>query len=194
MHPTGTTTTTTTTEIWQWQCAVCRGDWKMMRQVTTTCPHGHGCQGTPPPSAGNPPLSPAPQHHHHHHHRHHLHQQEEGTRALAADEGSNAGRKRNTTTTLSPAAPPAVAQVCWVPDPYLMVQQLREFEPLNHEVVALRVQLHEYAWEIDRSIKRDDDAGTNWFLDLPANVRDVLVMARDAIESFIAFSTTAPEN
>ncbi|CAN6198088.1 unnamed protein product [Urochloa humidicola] len=156
----------------------------MLRQVTTTCPHGHGCQGTPPPSAGNPPLSPAP---HHHHHGRHLHQ-DEGARALAADEGSNAGR--NNTTSLSPA-PSNVAQVCWVPDPYLMVQQLREFEPLNHEVVALRVQLQEYAWEIDRSIKSDD---TNWFLDLPASVRDVLVMARDAIDSFIAFSTTAPAN
>ncbi|CAN6201881.1 unnamed protein product [Urochloa humidicola] len=188
MQPAGTTTTTT--EIWQWQCAVCRGDWKMLRQVTTTCPHGHGCQGTQP-SAGNPPLSPAPRHHHHnhhhhHHHRHHLHQEElQGTRALAADEGSNSGRNIDIT---------AVAQVCWVPDPYLMVQQLREFEPLNHEVVALRVQLQEYAWEIERSVKSDSDAGTNWFLDLPANVRDVLVMARDAIESFIAFSTTAPAN
>ncbi|CAN6178541.1 unnamed protein product [Urochloa humidicola] len=186
MQPTGTTTTT---EIWQWQCAVCRADWKMLRQVTTTSPHGHGCQGGPPPSAGNPPLSPA-QHHHHHHHGGHLHQ-EEGTRALAAPhEGSDAGRKRDNITALSPT-PLAVAQVCWVPDPYLMVQQLREFEPLNHEAVALRVQLQEYAWEIDRSIKSDD---TNWFLDLPASVRDVLVMARDAIESFIAFSTTAPAN
>ncbi|RLM55630.1 protein hunchback-like [Panicum miliaceum] len=176
------TTTTTTTEIWQWQCAVCRADWKMMRQVTTSC-----CQGAPPLSAASPPLPP---HHHHRRHHHHLHQ-EEGHRALAADEGSsNAGRK--TTTTLNPA-PPAVAQACWVPDPYLMVQQLREFEPLNDEVVALRAQLQEYAGEIERSIERDGD-GTNWFLALPASVRDVLVMARDAVEAFIAISAAAPAN
>lgn len=119
----------------------------------------------------------------------------QGTRwALPAAEGSNTGRE---IITVQRPAPPAVAVAhpCWVPDPYLMVQQLREFEPLNHEVVALRVQLQEYAWEIERSIKRDGDAGTNWFIDLPADVRDVLVMARDAIESFVAISaTTAPAN
>ncbi|RCV21138.1 hypothetical protein SETIT_4G113700v2 [Setaria italica] len=202
MQPAGnTTTTTTTTEIWQWQCAVCRADWKMLRQVTTRCPHGHGCrccQGSiPPPSAGNPPL-PHHHHHHHHHHRrhHHLPQQEGSSWALAADadEGSKSKNAGRNTTTLSPA-PPAVAQVCWVPDPHLMVQQLREFEHLNDEVVALRVQLQEYAAEIERSIsRRDDDAGTDWFLTLPTSVRDVLVMAKDTIESFIAMSTTAPAN
>nr|CAB3470225.1 unnamed protein product [Digitaria exilis] len=193
MHPAGTTTTT---EVWQWQCAVCRGDWKMMRQVTTSCPHGHGCRcrcchGTRPLSVRNHP--PPPHHHHHHHHRRHLHQDEGDIWALPAAEGSNTGG-REITALQSPAPPAvAVAQACWVPDPYLMVQQLREFEPLNHEVVALRVQLQEYAWEIERSIKRDD-AGTDWFLALPADVRDVLVMARDAIESFIAISATAPAN
>jgi len=82
----GITTTTTTTEIWQWQCAVCRADWKMLRQVTTSCPHGHGCrccQGTPPPlsPATNPPL---PSHHHHRRrcHHHHLHQEVSFEQAL----------------------------------------------------------------------------------------------------------------
>ncbi|KAF8650575.1 hypothetical protein HU200_063952 [Digitaria exilis] len=168
----------------------------MMRQVTTSCPHGHGCRcrcchGTRPLSVRNHP--PPPHHHHHHHHRRHLHQDEGDIWALPAAEGSNTGG-REITALQSPAPPAvAVAQACWVPDPYLMVQQLREFEPLNHEVVALRVQLQEYAWEIERSIKRDD-AGTDWFLALPADVRDVLVMARDAIESFIAISATAPAN
>jgi len=194
-------TTTTTTEMWQWQwqCGTCRADWKMLRQVTTTCcPHGDGgrcCQGqvTPPPSAGNP--SP---HHHHHHHR-----REDGasSRALAAGaEGSNAdaGRHTTTTTTLMNPAPPVVAELCWVPDPYLMVQQLREFESLNaDELVALRVQLQEYAEEIHRSSSRGDgiNAGTgmniNWLLDLPPNVRDVVILARDVIESFIAISTAS---
>lgn len=113
--------------------------------------------------------------------------------AAEADEGSkpnNAGRE--TTTALRPA-PPAVAQVGWVLDPHLMVQQLREFEPLNDEVVALRVQLQEYAEEIEGSIRRGDHgAGMDWFLALPASVRDVVVMAKDAIESFIVISTTAP--
>lgn len=78
-----------------------------------------------------------------------------------------------------------------------MVQQLREFESLNDELVALRVQLQEYADEIHKSITKDDiSAGTgrmnmNWLLDLPANVRDVVVMARDVVESFIAISTTS---
>ncbi|OEL25850.1 hypothetical protein BAE44_0013130 [Dichanthelium oligosanthes] len=182
MQPAGTTTTT---EIWQWQCTACQADWKMLRQVTTTCcPHGHGhgcrcCPGTPA-SAGNPPLPP--------HHRHRLHQ-EEGTRALPA-QGSNTGSSGRDITLQNPARPGVAAQLCWVPDAYLMVQQLREFESLNDELVALRVQLQEYADEIERSIKRDND-GTNWLLDLPANVRDVLVMARDTIESFIAISATA---
>ena len=115
----------------------------------------------------------------------------QGNRALAAVEGPDAGRK-TTTATLNPA-PPAVAQACWVPDPYLMVQQLREFEPLDDEVVALRAQLQEYAGEIESSIQRDRD-GRNWFLALPASVRDVLVMARDAVEAFIAVSAAAPVN
>ena len=113
----------------------------------------------------------------------------QGNGALAADEGSSAGRKITTPN----AAPPGVAQACWVPDPYLMVQQLREFEPLDDEVVALRAQLQEYAGEIESSIQRDRD-GRNWFLALPASVRDVLVMARDAIEAFIAVSAAVPAN
>ncbi|KAJ1258899.1 hypothetical protein BS78_10G111400 [Paspalum vaginatum] len=189
--------TTTTTEIWQWRCATCRADWKMLRQVTTCCPcpHGHACrccQGTPP-SARNLPLPPPPPHHHHHHHHHHR-QGEGASRALAAAEGPNAGR--NVVAALNPAPPVAVAvaagHVCWVPEPYLMVQQLREFESLNDEVVALRVQLQEYTEEIDRC-KRDNDSGVDcWFHALPPNVRDVLVMARDTIESFVAISTAAP--
>ncbi|RLN11582.1 protein hunchback-like [Panicum miliaceum] len=185
MQPAGNTTTTM--EIWQWQCAVCRADWKMLRQVTTSCPHGHGCrccQDTPV-SPANPPLPSPPHHRRRRRHHHHLHQ-EEGNGALAADEGPNAGRK---TTTLNPAPPAAVAQACWVPDLDLMVQQLREFETLNDEVVALRVQLQEYAGEIER-----DRDGTNWFLALPASVRDVLVMARDAVEAFVAISAAAPAN
>ena len=114
---------------------------------------------------------------------------------MAADaEGSSAGR--HTITTLNPAAPPVVAEVCWVPDPYLMVQQLREFESLNDELVALRVQLQEYAEEVRKSSKDDINARTgmnmNWLLALPANVRDVVILARDVIESFIAISTSAP--
>lgn len=120
------------------------------------------------------------------------------SRALAAGaEGSNADAGRHTTiTTLNPAPPAVVAEVCWVPDPYLMVQQLREFESLNDELVALRVQLQEYAEEIHKSTKDDINAGTgmnmNWLLALPANVRDVVILARDVIESFIAISTSAP--
>ncbi|WVZ81706.1 hypothetical protein U9M48_029052 [Paspalum notatum var. saurae] len=172
--------TTTTTEIWQWRCATCRADWKMLRQVTTCCPspHGHACrccQGTPPPARNLPPPP-----HHHHHHR----QVEGASRALAAAEEPNAGRHVA-----------AAGQVCWVPEPYLMVQQLREFESLNDEVVALRVQLQEYTEEIDRSSKRDNSAGVDsWFHALPPNVRDVLVLARDTIESFVAISTAAAAN
>lgn len=120
------------------------------------------------------------------------------SRALAAGaEGSNADAGRHATiTTLNPAPPAVVAEVCWVPDPYLMVQQLREFESLNDELVALRVQLQEYAEEIHKSTKDDINAGTgmnmNWLLALPANVRDVVILARDVIESFIAISTSAP--
>ncbi|KAL6631342.1 hypothetical protein ACP70R_028192 [Stipagrostis hirtigluma subsp. patula] len=166
-------TTTTTTEIisWQWPCgATC----KMVRQVTTSCPHGcRGCQGTP--SAGSPPP------------RHHCHRQEEGTWALATKE-PNAGRA----ITLDPASP--VAAQFWAPDPNLMVQQLRELEPLlGDEAVALRVQLEEYADEIQRSKRDSAGTGRDWFLSLPANVRDVLVVARDAINSLAAFSA-APAN
>ncbi|NP_001305183.1 hypothetical protein Zm00014a_034058 [Zea mays] len=194
---------TTTTEIWQWQCGTCRADWKMMRQLTTCCPHvGRCCQGQgapPPPSAGNPPHCHC--HHHHHHHHRHRHHQEQGTttaaitttgRALAAGaEGSNAGSagRHTTIATLNPAAPPAVAEVFWDPDPYLMVQQLREFETLNDGLVALRVQLQEYAEEISKS--KDTNAGMDWLLALPASVRDVVIMARDVIESFFVISTGA---
>jgi hypothetical protein len=75
----------------------------------------------------------------------------------------------------------------WVPDPYLMVQQLREFESLNDEAVALRVQIEEYKEEIEKS-KRENDR-RNWFLALPEIIRNVLVMARDAIDSYIGIST-----
>jgi len=117
------------------------------------------------------------------------------SRALAAEaEGSSAGR--HTITTLNPAPRVVVAELCWVPDPYLMVQQLREFESLNDELVALRVQLQEYAEEVRKSSKDDINARTgmnmNWLLALPANVRDVVILARDVIESFIAISTSAP--
>ncbi|KAK3128881.1 hypothetical protein QOZ80_6BG0467710 [Eleusine coracana subsp. coracana] len=105
----------------------------------------------------------------------------QGTRALAAVESSSDRH------TLNPAAPVVAATEFWVPDPYLMVQQLREFESLNDEAVALRVQLEEYTEEIDKSKK--DNNGRNWFLALPENIRNVLVMARDAISSYIAIST-----
>lgn len=116
------------------------------------------------------------------------------SRALAAGaEGSNADAGRHATiTTLNPAPPAVVAEVCWVPDPYLMVQQLREFESLNDELVALRVQLQEYAEEIHKSTKAGTGMNMNWLLALPANVRDVVILARDVIESFIAISTSAP--
>lgn len=113
-------------------------------------------------------------------------------RALAAGaEGSNAGSagRHTTIATLNPVAPPAVTEVCWVPDPYLMVQQLREFETLNDGLVALRVQLQEYAEEISKS--KDTNAGMDWLLALPASVRDVVIMARDVIESFFVISTGA---
>ncbi|TVU11782.1 hypothetical protein EJB05_45385, partial [Eragrostis curvula] len=183
MHP--RTRTTTETISWQWPCgAAC----KMVRQVTTSCPHGCRCwhgHGAPAPYAGHHPHN-----HHHHHHQQQQHQEEvvnhanahalQGThRALAAEE-SNAGRS----ITVNPAAP--VVAEFWVPDPYLMVQQLREFESLNDEAIALRVQLEEYTEEIEKS--KDND-GRNWFLALPDNIRNVLVMARDAINSYIAIST-----
>lgn len=103
---------------------------------------------------------------------------------MAAEEESSSEQRAP-----EPAEPePVVAATeFWVPDPYLMLQQLREFESLNDEAVALRVQLEEYTEEIEKS--RKDSDGRCWFLALPENIRNVLVMARDAIGSYIAMST-----
>ncbi|KAL6839608.1 hypothetical protein ACP4OV_030547 [Aristida adscensionis] len=174
--------TTTTTEVisWQWPCgAAC----KMVRQVTTTCPHG--CHGAP--SARNPPAL-------HHHHPHH---QQQGTtkKALATEQSNAAGRR----IALLPPPPPSAAAVVapepWVAEPGVMVQQLRELEPLlGDEAVALRVQLEEYTEEIERSKRESARTGRDWFLALPANVRDVLELARDAINSLTAFPIPPPAN
>ncbi|TVU11781.1 hypothetical protein EJB05_45384, partial [Eragrostis curvula] len=164
MHP----LTTTESISWRWPCGTAC---KMVRQVTTCCPHGCRCcwhgHGTPTaPYAEHPPHNP---------------HQEEGTQRVLAVEDSNAGRS----ITVYPAAP--VVSEFWVPDPYLMVQQLREFESLNDEAMAFRVQLEEYTEEIEKN-KKDND-GRNWFLALPDNIRNVVVKARDAISSYIDTST-----
>ncbi|TVU11783.1 hypothetical protein EJB05_45386, partial [Eragrostis curvula] len=174
MHP--RTRTTTETISWQWPCGTAC---KMVRQVTTSCPHGCRCwhgHGAPAPYAGHHP------HNHHHHHHHHQHHQEEV--GYPPSFGCRGIQRRAFYHCVSCA--PRGCRILGS-GPYLMVQQLREFESLNDEAIALRVQLEEYTEEIEKS-KKDND-GRNWFLALPDNIRNVLVMARDAINSYIAIST-----
>ncbi|CAN6201882.1 unnamed protein product [Urochloa humidicola] len=87
-------------------------------------------------------------------------------------------------------ADPLAAQLLFS-DYNMIMQQLEEFESLSDEVVALQLQLVEYKEEIEKN--KRNNAGRNWFVPLPDNVRNVLVKARDVLNSLIAISTP-PKN
>jgi hypothetical protein len=63
----------------------------------------------------------------------------------------------NTRRVIAPDPNPPVRQL-WLPDYYQIMQQLKEFENLSDEVLALRLQLEEYMV----IAKSKDNAGRNW--------------------------------
>ncbi|CAM0147022.1 unnamed protein product [Urochloa decumbens] len=154
-------------DVIEWNCTTCGATRKIVHQVTTCSP---GLQ-TASLSGGDP-----------HPPRNH---QDQDTFALADDSTIN--------TRQAITADPPEAQF-WFSDynVNLIMQQLKELESLSDEVVALQLQLVEYKEEIEKS-KRNSNAGRNWFVPLPDNVKNVLVKARDVLNSLIAISTP-PKN